>query len=277
MKQALAVATVLLGLGAGGTGHAAPKPINVWLYGDGQSTRMYSEMSASGFGLPSSITVVSKAVNSTGPEGLDSKVYLEFLANPNSRPDVVHIGYAASASSYINCAYHGIFGSDYHTTHYDPASGITVKPYQDVALAEATAIKNAATVVTNFGKKVLLTKGTGSPAFFAITPCLNDAVAAVTWDLAILAPQYPWVDYSGYTAAAAAPVEESLKFNPYATWLWQTDAVHVSCDKAHFMVNDPYSIANCVTIANETQRQTLLGAWKVAKTTLKAYKYFQTL
>jgi hypothetical protein len=256
MKRALAVATVLLGMGLAGTGYAAPKPIKVWLYGDGQSTRMYSELTHL---LPgTNITVVSGAVNSTGPEGLANTVYLHFLANPNSRPDVVHIGYAASNSSYWNCATNPNWQQNYAA----------------IALQEATAIRDAATVVNNFGKKVLLTKGTGHPEFFAISPCMNAATAAVTWNLAILAPQYAWVDYSGYTAGVAAPVEESLKFNPFLFALWQSDAVHVSCDKDHFMPGTAYSLANCVTVTTQAQRA-LLGAWRVAKTVLKAYKHFQ--
>jgi hypothetical protein len=35
-----------------------------------------------------------------------------------------------------------------------------------------------------------------------------------------------------------------------------------------------YSLANCVTVTTQAQRE-LLGAWRVAKTVLKAYKHFQ--
>jgi hypothetical protein len=256
MKRFLKSAIVVLGLGLGGTSQAAPKPIKVWLYGDGQSTRMYSELK---FLLPgTNITVLSGAVNSTGPEGLASTIQLHFLANPNALPDVVHIGYSASASSYLNCA--------------SPNGQTNPTAF---ALQEAVAIRDAANAVTSAGKKVLLTKGTGFPTYHAISPCMNAATNAVTWNLAILAPQHPWVDYSGNTAGAAAPVQNALKLDPMNPFLWQSDGVHVSCDKAHFLPGDPYSDAFCLTITTQAQREALLGSWRVAKTVLKAYKFFQ--
>jgi hypothetical protein len=276
MKHVLGFATVLLSLGLSSAGEA--KPIKVWLYGDGESTRMYSEYSKLS-GLPSDLTVVSGAENSSGPEGLADKVRLGFLNNLNSLPDVVHIGYAASASTYFNCALHP---TDWSSS------------YASVALQEATAIRDAAAVVVSYGKRVLLTKGTGSPTSqnspppsppSDISPCMNAAVAAVTWDLAVLAGECPWVDYSGKTAdprvttssvdtALVLDQTKSYSVGPPVTGLWQADRVHVSCDKANFLPGDPYSVANCRTVSTTAQRANL-GAWRVAKTVLKAYKYFQ--
>lgn len=266
-----ALAIVLSGLGFSGTAHATPKPIRVWVYGDGETSRMYSELQ---YLLTTGLTVVPKnPMDSTGPDNpvgsypnLMYRVYYDFVNAPSSsRPDVIHIGYNASANSYWYCATNPNW-NDPNDPNY----------YVNVAWKEANAIKDAADEVLALGKKVLVSKGPGVPNNYPISECLNDAFDAVTYFLAYLAPnKYPYVDYSGYDpGTAGGSVDPALVLDRNTPALWQTDRVHVSCDKAHFEPGTDYSNTYCNTVTTQTQRQ-LLGSWRVAKTVLKAYQYFQ--
>jgi hypothetical protein len=84
------------------------------------------------------------------------------------------------------------------------------------------------------------------------------------------------VDYSGNNPGSLGwtGLDSALLMDPTKKELWQKDNVHLSCDKQHFNPGTQYTNENCVDVPNQTARAKL-GAWRVAKTVLKAYQWFQ--
>jgi hypothetical protein len=98
------------------------------------------------------------------------------------RPHLIHIGYSASANSFINCGYFPMSG--------DSNAG-----------PEAFAILDAANYVESQNIKVLLTLGPGALRA-APTPtmvCMQRAFSIVDNAIMMWRP-HKWVDYSGYRA-----------------------------------------------------------------------------
>jgi hypothetical protein len=248
-KRGLGVGTILLGLGLAGAAHATS--ITVWAYGDGETVRMMSELTAN---PTSTVHVVDRSQASTGPDGatpLANRIYAD-LVNLSPWPTVIHIGYNASASSQWNCA------------TQQP------KTILSVATAEAQAIMNAANFVsTNTSIKVLLSKGPGTSDPSPYDPCMREAFNDVTYLLAYYAGQYPWVDYSGYTAGAGTGgwADPNLKLLTSVTGYWESDGLHISCDIAHF------NYSQCKVVTSATRPA--LGSYRVSRTVLKAYQSFQ--
>lgn len=268
MKTFNALAIAFVALASSGTAHALT-PIRVWTYGDGETSRMLSEINYLNVPATTKITIVDRSEIGSGPIGnpatggvdLVYRIYADLVATPPSNyPHVIHIGYNASAASYAFC-----------------------NALADWPEREAAAIKTAADFVAslNIGIKVLLSKGPGVPAASVGAPnmsCLQGAFDRVTWYLAYYAGTYDWVDYSGYTPGAGYPgypnsttiPPESLQLLKSVGGYWEADHVHVSCDVGH------HPLGGCILVANETARKKL-GAWRVASTVLKAYKYLQGL
>ena len=262
MKRTIAMCGALLGLS--GTASAAPKPITIWVYGDGETTRMLSELTVLNDPATTKITIVNKAKIGSGPLGAPEeggdliwRIASDLSQTPAaSYPKVIHIGYNASAASYWFCS----------------AGALADWPER-----EGEAIRAAADYASFGGAiKVLLSKGTGFPDPSVGAPdrsCLQGASARTTWYLAINAPSYQWTDYSGMTAGvgSASPPPVAWQLDRSKGGLWEADHVHVSCDKKRY--TEP--TAGCITLASEAARKDL-GAWRVAQTVFKAYKALQS-
>lgn len=250
----------------------------VWLYGDGEAARMYSELVPL---LPSSISVLKKTpMESTGPDWLPGfppplvdRICLDLTSTPvSSWPDLVHIGYSASALSYTGCG----------SPNWAEQLFATVTSEGTVA-SEAGAIRDAADFVRSVGIQVLLSKGPGAaaPAVCTVkgTPqvneCMDIAFKAVGDLLDVIAHEYPYVDFSGYTAGVAGgTVVPEFQLVPAEPEHWETDCIHISCDIARYSYAEGQPYTGCVTVSDETARKQL-GAWRVANTVLKAYEYFE--
>jgi hypothetical protein len=194
MQRVMALAITLLGFGTTSAGYAQT-PLRVWVYGDGNTGRMYSELRfmLSGTGL----TVTNKARESTGTDSLLGNIYLDFLATPQtSWPQVVVIGYSASAASLWHCAV-----------------GTWVP---DVALQEAHDILTAAAALKNANVKVVLSLGPGVPANGG-SPCIEQALQIVN----------AFVSSSGYRTVSWSLTRTTARY-------WCFDFVHISCDPARY-------------------------------------------
>jgi len=270
----LGLAFVLFGLGFAGTGHAVN--ITVWVYGDGQTSRMLSEFNKLNH---SGITVVRQeqlptatVMEGNGPVAwgnipdLDTRIRNDLYGNP-AWPNVIHIGYNASAASYVYCA----------------APGWTTSGLANVALSEAQAIANAANDVNSFGITVLLSKGAGIPNASPLYQCMHQAYNDVTFDVAYLTNSYPWMDFSGYTASLYTP-NPAWYLDPSAPTsdLWEhkvanntpPDYVHIgeNCTdyKFPFGPNAHSDTAECTSATGLN-----LGSYRVANSVLAAYRAFQ--
>lgn len=266
------ISTVVLGLSVAATGHA--KNITVWAYGDGQTSRMLSEfnlLSHTGITvvrqeqLPSGVVMegsgpLASTVPPTYPR-LDVRVQND-LAHRTPTPNLIHIGYSASAWSYFICLF----------TAWTPQS------IADAALAEAQAITAAATVANNQHVAVMLSKPAGIPTVGPLYQCMQSAYDDVVWDLAVLAGQYGWVDYSGKTALLYAQ-NPSWYLDPAnsAGDYWEhkganPDYVHLgeNCSHYSYPAGQPYT-AQCVNTTGLA-----LGSYRVANSVRAAYQFYQT-
>jgi hypothetical protein len=171
------------------------------------------------------LTVISKARETTGPDimvvpyrgtdptlGTPNGLILDDLLNPGSLPDVVLIGYSASALSYLMCTYWAnvalIPGNEW-LQPFLPSFGV------NFGSTEAAYVLEAARLLKDWGIPVLLAKGPGADPNTPIGPCLNAAFRAVA-DL-IEKSGFPYMDW------------DLLKENNSNNWT--TDHVHVSCDR----------------------------------------------
>jgi hypothetical protein len=126
---------------------------------------------------------------------------------------------------------------------------------------------------------VLLSKGPGTSDVSSPTPsgnsCMRQAFGGVKWLLAVYAGQYPWTDYSGLGTGAGVPtVIPYLQMYTSDPGEWESDGLHISCDTNHW--NALYAPATPPSAcAAALSPPTLMGANRVARTVLLAYKSFQ--
>jgi hypothetical protein len=285
-RTAAATLLALCGM-ASVTRTAEAAAITVWAYGDGNTTRALMQMkklSTDGSGLVTGVTVVPKTdpapLETTGVKvwdrsepgsgpiefganvGIFTRIWNDLGQNPTRWPDVIHIGYNASAGSYNACNQTGVFDA-------------TVLAWAD---AEAVAISDGGDLARYFQIKVLLSKGPGVPiAGNAVSQCVGVAAGWVTYALQhTYAPPaaYPyWVDYSGTTSSMGLPVLEAHKLYPSLTYQWDSthpnpfyrDYVHTST------MCSVFQYTGCLTTGVES----LSGSYRTAQTLARAYKAFQ--
>ena len=278
---------------------AAPKPLLVWVYGDGESGRFLSELKGLNDSTVTKITVKRKSpMESSGPTALGtrpvlaSRLITDLTSVPAlERPNLVHIGYNASADSWIYCVQSG---------SAERADSVWMPGVQQKAAAEATAINDAATWATALQLRVLLSKGPGaaSPDAVAQLPltainakdkiarrCMAYAFNLVTFFLASLNNSiYPWVDFSGFTVDSrlgGAPMT-AWQLNPMTVLHWQQDGIHISTDKTKYDGQDPpfplppFTEGFTVGTPPPKVPQTTLGAYRVAKNVFRAYQSIQS-
>jgi hypothetical protein len=297
----IAVGATIMALLWPATSQAAPKPLKVWLYGDGESGRLLSELDG-GINDPNitNIRVLRKSpMESSGPTALGTRPVLAIrLINDlagvpaQDRPNLIHIGYNASADSWFYCAIAGL--SMFPDSTW-------MQGVQETAGSEARAINDAATWATAFQLRVLLSKGPGAASqnavakapLIATTPqekiarrCMATAFNLVSFFLAVLNDSaYPWVDFSGFSVDSrlgGAPVT-AWQLDPMNVLHWEQDGIHVSTNKLKYDSMDPprrpivgYAGSFDVGTPPPKVPQATLGAYRVAKNVFRAYQSIQS-
>jgi hypothetical protein len=231
----------------------------------------------------------SGPIGQTTAQNVANRFWTDLNAVPaQSLPQLVHIGYNASALSWFYCA------------SLEPTVPTNVwKPQiQQLASQEATAIADAANLAAFLQLRVLITKGPGAASYTAtakapllpITPkeaiaraCIADAFFWVSYFLGGLVT-YEWVDYSGMTVDSrlgGAPMA-AWQLDPANVWHWEQDGAHISTNRLKYDGKDPpqspivpYAASFTVGSGAGQVPQASLGAYRAALNVKRAYTTIQ--